>query len=245
MKGKNLKAQLSFLIELQKIDLKIGEITIKRKELPEKIAQMDEEFMAMTVNMEESRSKLEELNKRRGDKEDKLKRGVDSLKKTKDRLLEVKTNKEYQAILKEIETIEKKNSDNEDEIITAMEDLDNIKSVLKTNEKDFDDRKSRYESEKQKIAQEISQLDVDLADCQQKSSDLRRQVRSELQKKYEIIKGARNGLAVVSVWKEVCGGCHMNIPPQLYIELQRSVDLLSCPNCNRIIYWISQGGTDA
>jgi predicted nucleic acid-binding Zn-ribbon protein len=185
------------------------------------------------------------LNKRRGDKEDKLKRGVDSLKKTKDRLLEVKTNKEYQAILKEIETIEKKNSDNEDEIITAMEDLDNIKSVLKTNEKDFDDRKSRYESEKQKIAQEISQLDVDLADCQQKSSDLRRQVRSELQKKYEIIKGARNGLAVVSVWKEVCGGCHMNIPPQLYIELQRSVDLLSCPNCNRIIYWISQGGTDA
>jgi predicted nucleic acid-binding Zn-ribbon protein len=245
MKGKNLKAQLSFLIELQKIDLKIGEITIKRKELPEKIAQMDEEFMAMTVNMEESRSKLEELNKRRGDKEDKLKRGVDSLKKTKDRLLEVKTNKEYQAILKEIETIEKKNSDNEDEIITAMEDLDNIKSVLKTNEKDFDDRKSRYESEKQKIAQEISQLDVDLADCQQKSSDLRRQVRSELQKKYEIIKGARNGLAVVSVWKEVCGGCHMNIPPQLYIELQRSADLLSCPNCNRIIYWISQGGTDA
>jgi predicted nucleic acid-binding Zn-ribbon protein len=245
MKGKNLKAQLSFLIELQKIDLKIGEITIKRKELPEKIAQMDEEFMAMTASMEEARSKLEELNKRRGDKEDKLKRGVDSLKKTKDRLLEVKTNKEYQAILKEIETIEKKNSDNEDEIITAMEDLDNIKSVLKTNEKDFDDRKSRYESEKQKIAQEISQLDVDLADCQQKSSDLRRQVRSELQKKYEIIKGARNGLAVVSVWKEVCGGCHMNIPPQLYIELQRSVDLLSCPNCNRIIYWISQGGTDA
>jgi uncharacterized protein len=245
MKGKNLKAQLSFLIELQKIDLKIGEITVKRKELPEKIAQMDEEFMAMTVSMEESRSKLEELNKRRGDKEDKLKRGVDSLKKTKDRLLEVKTNKEYQAILKEIETIEKKNSDNEDEIITAMEDLDNIKSVLKTNEKDFDDRRSRYESEKQKIAQEISQLDVDLADCQQKSSDLRRQVRSELQKKYEIIKGARNGLAVVSVWKEVCGGCHMNIPPQLYIELQRSVDLLSCPNCNRIIYWISQGGADA
>lgn len=240
-----MKAQLSFLIELQKIDLKIGEITIKRKELPEKIAQMDEEFMAMTASMEEARSKLEELNKRRGDKEDKLKRGVDSLKKTKDRLLEVKTNKEYQAILKEIETIEKKNSDNEDEIITAMEDLDNIKSVLKTNEKDFDDRKSRYESEKQKIAQEISQLDVDLADCQQKSSDLRRQVRSELQKKYEIIKGARNGLAVVSVWKEVCDGCHMNIPPQLYIELQRSADLLSCPNCNRIIYWISQGGTDA
>jgi hypothetical protein len=240
-----LKEQLSFLIELQKIDLKIGEITVKKKELPEKIAQMDEEFMAMNASMEEARSKLEELNKRRGEKEDKLKKGIDVLKKTKDRLLEVKTNKEYQAILKEIETIEKKNSDIEDEIIAAMEDLDTIRGVLKTKEKDFDDRRSRYENERQEIAQEISQLDVDLADCQQKSSDLRRQVRGELQKKYEIIKGARNGLAVVSVWKEVCEGCHMNIPPQLYIELQRSADLLSCPNCNRIIYWIHQGGTDA
>jgi predicted nucleic acid-binding Zn-ribbon protein len=47
-------------------------------------------------------------------------------------------------------------------------------------------------------------------------------------------------LAVVSVWKEVCNGCHMNLPPQLYIELQKSFELHSCPNCNRIIYWYNQ-----
>jgi len=240
-----LKEQLSYLIELQKIDLKISEITIKKKELPEKRTQMDDEFSKFAASMEEARNKLEELNKRHNEKEDKLKRGVDTLKKTKERLLEVKTNKEYQAILKEIETIEKKNSDIEDELIAAMEDLDHIKVVLKTKEEDFDNRRSRYEREKQKIEKEISQLDVDLSDYQHKSNDLRRLVRSELQKKYETIKGARNGLAVVSAWKEVCGGCHMNIPPQLYIELQRSMELLSCPNCNRIIYWMNQDKTDA
>jgi len=240
-----LKEQLSYLIELQKIDLKISEITIKKKELPEKRTQMDDEFSKFAASMEDARNKLEELNKRHNEKEDKLKRGVDTLKKTKERLLEVKTNKEYQAILKEIETIEKKNSDIEDELIAAMEDLDHIKVVLKTKEEDFDNRRSRYEREKQKIEKEISQLDVDLSDYQHKSNDLRRLVRSELQKKYETIKGARNGLAVVSAWKEVCGGCHMNIPPQLYIELQRSMELLSCPNCNRIIYWMNQDKTDA
>lgn len=239
-----MKEQLSYLIELQRLDLKIGEITTKKKELPEKIEQMDEEFMAITASMEEARDKLEELNKHHTEKEDKLKRGIDALKKTKDRLLEVKTNKEYQAILKEIETIENKNSEIEDEIISAMEDIDHLKIVLKAKEKDFDNCRSQHEKEKKRIEKEISQLDVDLADCKQKRNDLGRKVRSELHKRYETIKGARNGLAVVSAWKEVCGGCHMNIPPQLYIELQRSAELLSCPNCNRIIYWFNQDITD-
>ncbi len=125
-----------------------------------------------------------------------------------------------------------------------MEELDHVRIELKTKEKDFDAYRLQYEKEKKKIAEEISQLDIDLSDCMQISSDLRRQIRKELLKKYETIKGKRNGLAVVLVWKEVCGGCHMNIPPQLYIELQRSTDLLSCPNCNRIIYWFNQDKTD-
>ncbi len=236
--------QLSYLIELQKLDLNIDKINVKKRELPEKIARMDEEFIIYTASMDESKKKFDELNKRHGEKEDKLRRGIDTLKKTKERLLEVKTNKEYQAILKEIEMIENKNSETEDEIISALEELDHVRVDLKAKEKDFNAYRLKYEKEKIEIAGEISQLDVDFSDCMQLSSDLRRNVRKELLKKYETIKGKRNGLAVVLVWKEVCGGCHMNIPPQLYIELQRSTDLLSCPNCNRIIYWFNQDKTD-
>ena len=236
--------QLSYLIELQKFDLNIDKINVKKRELPEKIAQMDEEFGTYIVSMQENKKKFDELNKRHSEKEDKLRRGIDTLKKTKERLLEVKTNKEYQAILKEIETIENKNSEIEDEIISALEELDHIRVELKAKEKDFDAYRLQYEKEKKKIEEEINQLDVDSSGCQQINNDLRRQIRNELLKKYETIKGKRNGLAVVSVWKEVCGGCHMNIPPQLYIELQRSTDLLSCPNCNRIIYWFNQDKTD-
>lgn len=239
-----MREQLTYLIELQNLDLIIGRINTKKMELPEKIIQMDDEFGACNASMEESRIKLEELNKRHSEKEEKLKRGIDTLKKTKERLLEVKTNKEYQAILKEIETIEKKNSEIEDEIISSMEEIDHVRVELKEKEKDFNAYKLDYEKEKKKIAEEISQIDSELSESQQKSNDLRKQVRIELQKRYETIKGARNGLAVVPVWKEVCGGCHMNIPPQLYIELQRSAELLSCPNCNRIMYWHNQDRTD-
>lgn len=239
-----MKEQLSYLIELQELDLIIGKINIKKRELPEKIMHMDEEFMALTASMEEGKKKREELNKRHSEKEDKLKRGIENIKKTKDRQHEVKTNKEYQAILKEIETVEKKNSEIEDEIISVLEEIDNAQAVLKAKKRDYNTYKSQYEEEKKKIEEEISHLDVDLSDYQQKGNNIRKQIRSELLKKYETIKSARNSLAVVSVWREVCGGCYMNIPPQLYIELQRATDLISCPNCNRIIYWYNQDKTN-
>ena len=76
---------------------------------------------SLAKSVEESKKKFEELNKLQGEKEDKLRKGIDTLKKTKDRLLEVKTNKEYQAMLKEIETIENKNSEIEDEIISGLD----------------------------------------------------------------------------------------------------------------------------
>ena len=239
-----MKEQLSYLIELQKLDLIIGRIIGKKSELPEKIIQMDEEFAVFAKDVEESKKKFEELNKLQSEKEDKLKKGIDAIKKTKDRLLEVKTNKEYQAILKEIETIEKKNSEIEDEIISGLDQVDHMRTEVRQKEKEFEARRSQFEKEKIKMEKEISQLDCDLHDAEEGTNALRKQIRDELLKRYETIKGRRNGVAVASVWKEVCGGCHMNIPPQMYIELQRSLDLLTCPNCNRIVYWYNQGEKD-
>jgi predicted nucleic acid-binding Zn-ribbon protein len=239
-----LKEQLSYLIELQKLDLIIGRIILKKSELPEKIVQMDEGFAVFAKSVEEGKKKFEELNKLQGEKEDKLRKGIDILKKTKDRLLEVKTNKEYQAMLKEIETVENKNSEIEDEIISGLEEIDHMRAEVKTKEKDFETHRSQYEEEKEKMEKEISQLDHDLHDAEKKTDALRKQIRDELLKRYETIKGRRNGVAVALVWKEVCGGCHMNIPPQMYIELQMSSELLTCPNCNRIVYWHDQSEKD-
>ena len=240
-----MKEQLSHLIELQKLDSIVGRIVLQKKELPEKIAKMDGELAACASEKDESRKRLDELNRLQNEKDDKLKKGIDTLKKTKERLLEVKTNKEYQAILAEIETLEKKNSSIEDEIISGLEEIDHMRAEVKAKEKDFETHSRKYEEDRKKIDKEIGELETDLAEAEKRTDALRREVREGLLKRYEKIKGRRNGVAVVSVWKEVCAGCHMNIPPQLYIELQKSEELLSCPNCNRIIYWHNQGEADA
>jgi len=91
------------------------------------------------------------------------------------------------------------------------------------------------------MEEDIANLDAELVTAQQKIRETRKRLPEYIFKKYEMIKGLNNGLAVVSVWKEVCNGCHMNIPPQLYNDLQRSIELLSCPHCSRIMYWDDQG----
>jgi len=239
-----LKEQLTLLIELQTLDLAISSINNRKSELPEKIDKLDQEFSAFVSSVDEERNKLDELNKRHKEKEDKLKKGVETLRKTKDRLLEVKTNKEYQAILKEIETIESKNGESEDEIIVALDELDQVRNQLKSKEKDLDAFKAQYEQSKKNMEGELNTLNKDLLGCQQKSSAIAKKIQEPLFKRYEIIKSKKNGLAVVSVWKEVCNGCHMNMPPQLYNELQRCMELMFCPNCNRMIYWTNQGKED-
>jgi len=237
-----LKEQLALLIELQKMESAAGRITARKKALPVQMEALETESSAHSAVVETEREQLESLRKRRREKDSQLQAGQETLKKTRERLLDVKTNKEYQSILKEIETLEAKNSRMEDEIISLLDQLDALETAVKTKEAELNASRSRYEEEKTKMAEELNSIAEELTVCVRKSDALKKKIPDHLFRKYEQIKGAGRGLAVVSVWKEVCDGCHMSIPPQLYNELQKSTLLITCPNCNRIIYWENRNG---
>jgi predicted nucleic acid-binding Zn-ribbon protein len=233
---------LMFLIELQKMESAAGRIHAKKRNLPAQVNNLNEEFKAFCDILETEREQMESLRKRRREKDAQLLAGQQSLKRTRERLFEVKTNKEYQSILKEIEIFEGKNSKMEDEVITLLDELDHHEAALKTKEEELEARRRRYEEEKARLEAELNSLAEELNGHLLKSGELRKKVPAELLRKYEQIKGAGRGVAVVAVWKEVCDGCHMSIPPQLYNELQKTTALITCPNCNRIIYWENRNG---
>jgi len=235
-----LRDQIRLLIALQMAESEMMRIDNRKKLLTGQLVKLDEEFQAVYASVEENRKKFEELNKNRKEHEDKLKKGHENLKKAKERLSEVKTNKEYQSMLKEIEGIDLKNSEIEDEVLVLLEKIDQIKVGVQIKEREFDLCRQEYEVKKKQIEDDLRSLDDQFSVCQQTSQDLKKQVHSDIIKRYESIKNIRNGLAVVLVWKEICHGCHMNIPPQMYIELQRDADIRYCPQCNRIIYWEDQ-----
>lgn len=232
-----MKERLACLIELQKMETAAGRIHAKKRNLPTQVNKLDEEFKAFCDILETEREQMESLRKRRREKDAQLLAGQQSLKRTRERLFEVKTNKEYQSMLKEIEIFEGKNSKMEDEVIALLDELEHHEAALKTREEELEARRGRYEEEKARLEAELNSLAEELDGYLLKSGELRKGIPAELFRKYEQIKGAGRGVAVVAVWKEVCDGCHMSIPPQLYNELQKTTALITCPNCNRIIYW--------
>jgi len=235
-----LNKHLSLLISLQGLDTEAAKHKIKKKDLPVRVARLNDVMSKESQVFADNKKKYDELTAQHRELEAKLKRGLDGLNKAKDRLGEVKTNKEYQAILKEIDNGEVRNSEIETEIICLLEEIDQRKQSLDEEEKQKERRTRQYENEKQQILSEMESLDEKNLGCTEQYEKLLENIPKDLIRRYEMIKALNNGTAVVSVWKGVCGGCHMNIPPQLYNELQKSDELLSCPNCSRIIYWQNQ-----
>ena len=225
------------LIELQKMDLEAERIFGDKKKLPVRLKELEEEFQSFSDTAARVTREFEEKQKQKREKDRQLQTGVETLKRARDRLSEVKTNKEYQSLLKEIEIAEEKNSALEDEILSLLDFLDGLEKENKLKEGEFNRLRQDYEEEKQRITREMESLDEGLNHCIRKRDEIKKEIPADVIKKYEKIKIVGHGLAVVPVWKEVCYGCHMAIPPQMYNELQTSDEIMTCPNCNRIIYW--------
>jgi uncharacterized protein len=240
-----LREKLELLIELQNMESAAGKIAARKKDLPIQMEELETQFAALSAMVKTEQEELENLRKRRREKDTQLQTGQEMLKRTRERLFEVKTNKEYQSMLKEIETLEGKNSHMEDEIISVLEELDRLEAAMKAKESELSASRLHYEGQRAKLNDELSAIEEELEVCVRKSGELRKGIPSDLLRKYEQIKGVGRGLAVVSVWKEICDGCHVSIPPQLYNELQKSSVLITCPNCNRILYWKNKNANGA
>ncbi len=235
-----MKEKILLLISLQACDSQLVKLSAKKVKLPEKISKMEEKFQLYKESVEQNKRKHDELKVRRAECETKIKKLNDGMVKTKEKLLEVKNNKEYQAMLKEIETAEKTRSDVESQIIALMDEMDKLSGLVKKDEETLTQAESNHQEERKIIEDDLSAVDEDTETWIKKRAALQESIPADLLVKYERVKKRNNGVGVIAVWKAVCSGCHMNIPQQLYNELQRSDELLSCPNCNRIMYFNNQ-----
>jgi len=234
--GGVLKELLVKLVELQKLELEAEKIRSRQKNLPIRLNELDEEFKVLRDAIEQNRKEFEDKQKLKREKDRQLQAGQEALKKTRDRLSEVKTNKEYQSMLKEIETSETKNGKIEEEIIMLLDGLDGYSRDMKQKEGDFESSRLAYEDKKKELQADVDSLQGRLEELLLDIQTIREDTHPDLLKKYDKIKAFANGVAVVPVRKEVCSGCHMAIPPQMYNELQTGHEILTCPNCNRIIF---------
>jgi predicted nucleic acid-binding Zn-ribbon protein len=234
---KELREYLERLVALQTIDLKIQEMEREKKQIPQFITSLEEGLKLEEEKFHEERAELERLQKERRQKEKDLEEEVDRVRKAEARIYEIKTNKEYQAVLKEIENAKNLNRRREEEILEILERLEEGQQRITREEKQLEGKRKEFQQAVGGLRQKESSFEGEMADEVRRREERERGIPADLLTKYRMLVEKRHGIAVARVIQGVCQACNMNLRPQLYIELQKQDSLILCPNCNRILFW--------
>ena len=230
--------QIVALVKLQKIDIETAKFETFLQQQPVRMGNLDERLGKLVHSIEEEENVIGELNKRYRTYESDVQMNLGKIHKSQEKLRSVKTNKEYQSSLKEIEDIKAKNSKIEDEMLEFLEQIEKA-------EKDLNERKQSYSQIVDNTNLEKETIKRDAAKCRQKLAELESDrtaatdvLDPALLDIFNRVKAKQaDAVAIAEVKDAVCQGCNLNIPPQMFIELQHRNRLKNCPNCERIIYW--------
>lgn len=226
------------LIKLQDIDLRIRDIDQKLRTEPKALDEIKKELDQAKQELSLQMEKLKEKEREKRNAELELSDCEARIKKSQQRIMEVKTNKEYQALLIEIDEIKTLVSQWEERILELLEDIDSIKKTIAEGEKRIKELEKRRDLMQIRVNNSLKRLKEELSVLRQDREEVAKKLPEDLVKRYNFICDRRNGKAIVPVNHDaVCEGCHMHIPPQQYNELLKVDRIMSCPTCQRIIYW--------
>jgi len=237
-----LREQMERLAVLQTLDLKIREMQREKDQIPARLAALEAEFKKEEETVLSQKVELDRLLKERRHKEKELDEETERVKKTEARVFEIKTNKEYQAILKEIDGAKKLNRQREEEILGLLERFEELQKAAREGEKELAVKRKEYELLISDLRERAAQFDQKMAAEVKERDERQKGLPPDILGKYQMLLEKRQGLAVASVSNGVCHACNMNLRPQLYIELQKQQTLILCPNCSRILFW--ENGTE-
>jgi predicted nucleic acid-binding Zn-ribbon protein len=232
-----LNRKLSPLIQLQKFDLRIMEINEQRRKIPDRLHSAETPLRDATRILRDTSAALDALIKERRGHEKDLEAHEAQTEKMKSRLSELKTNKEYQAHLFEIELSNKKRGDFEEKILVCMEKIDQLQRTVNETQVKVKAAEKLFAQEKQALDEQDRNLAAELAQSETQQREAAAQVDKGLLERYAQIKASRKDHALAAVRDGMCSGCRLQIPPQLIAEVKRSDDLHVCPYCRRMLYW--------
>ena len=234
--------QLKCLIEYQKIEDKKNQLIRSYEEAPRRLAELEKEFEFFEGQYLSKKEEYDDARKTHRTVEQQIEDLRARMGRQKTRLGEVRTNKEYQAMLKEIDETKKEVSRNEDIALELMDKIDRLVREVGDLSNDLEERRRKLEEERAVVRRESGELKGRLDRLEAIRRNVRDRLTPDLLKKTDFLFEKQAGIAVSAVENGVCKVCHMNIPPQKFIELQRDEDIMQCPHCHRFLYWPGHEG---
>ena len=233
----NIQEQIQILVQVQSVEGEILQAGRQMRVLSDEAVALDQALAEREAQLIAEKKVLEELKKSYREFESDAKINAEQIVKSNEKLRAVKTNKEYQSILKEIEDIRKKNSDIEDQMIEQLERIENTEAAVAVKATELEQFIQTCREKKEALATQVKRERQALESLNQKKEQISATADPQMITVLRDVKKKVRGMAVVPAQQATCTGCHMNIPAQLFNELQRFDELRFCPHCHRIIYW--------
>jgi uncharacterized protein len=224
------------LIALQDLELKITSLQKQVSDLPTIVQGYEDELRRTKEEHDARVARAKELANRRRTLEGEVDLSRSKLSRLKDQLMAVKTNKEYTAMLHEIQAAEGQIRSEEDKILEIMEEIEAKENELKGEEQEMHKKVAELQAGIRNANESNPQLEADLEKLRQQKVQMESGIGSDLLSRYRRIADARKGVALAEAKDELCSACHVRIRPQLYADLLRTNSIQSCDSCSRILF---------
>jgi predicted nucleic acid-binding Zn-ribbon protein len=229
--------RLDALFQLQKIDSDIDKIRTIRGELPLEVQDLEDEVAGLQTRISNFESELKELETEISDRKNASKESESSILKYKEQQNNVRNNREYDSLSKEIEFQELEIKLHEKKTKEARFKVESKQEVLETAKQQLDFRTADLATKKAELDAIIAETQVDEDRLLKSSENAKKNIEERLLFAYDRLRtNAKNGLAVVPVDRDACGGCFNKIPAQRQLDIETKKKIIVCEHCGRILY---------
>jgi predicted nucleic acid-binding Zn-ribbon protein len=230
-----MREQIVVLDELQRIDMELSELEVSLKEYPEKISAFEQELETSRNTITDLNTQNEQHKESKSKLEQEIANNEEMIKKSEEKLFEIKTHKEYAALQKEISDTKRMNSDLEESLIDDMEKIEQIESKVSEIQEELTVKEEEYREKIDGFKEKLEEVNKLYGPKVAEKDTVSSKINPEILPIYEKIK-KRDGTVLALAKNEVCTACHMNIPPQMFNEVLTLSKIIQCPSCKKILY---------
>jgi len=232
----SIETKLKNLFDLQTMLSEIDKIKTLRGELPLEVQDLEDEIEGLTTRVERMRAQVVDLQREVSGRRIQIEKNNADIARYKEQLNNVRNNREYDSLTKEIEYSELDNQLNDKKIREAQENMERITAEADGYTVQVGDRREDLNLKKSELEEIISETRSEEEKLRERAKNLELSIEPRLLNAFKRIrKNARNGLGVVCVQRDACGGCFNKIPPQRQLDVRLHKKIIVCEYCGRIL----------
>lgn len=238
-----MKNRLTLLWELQTLDFKLDDLESLRGDLPLAVQKLENEMKAIEESITQKQTDIDESLEKKKHNENEVTRLLESQKKFKSQLYQVRNNKEYDALTKEIDHADEQMTKLENENEALIEHVEQLKVEIEEQKPMLDELKTELGDKETDLKSIIEDNESEEAVLKKERDQIVSKIKKSDYSQYMRIRKAKRGVGVATIRRSACSGCHNIVPPQRQLEIRRNNRLFTCEYCGRIL--VSQEISDS